>query len=182
MQTETLPLTHLLRAGGRNAIINLKVEGEKQTRPVMARVIQRDPLSGKILHVDFYQVSLKEKMRADVPVVLVGVAPAVDTFGGTLLQGVDTISVEALPTDIPSNVEVDVSALDQLESSVHVRDLAFPESVQVLTDPDVVLAKVAPPRLVAAEEEAVEAAPEEAIAEAEGAPAAAAEEEAPSEE
>jgi large subunit ribosomal protein L25 len=138
----------------------------------MVRDVARNPLDGNILHVDFYQVNMTEKMKADVPVILTGTSEAVMTYGGVLLQMVDVIHVEALPSDLPSEFTVDVSAITQLEQAIHVRDLSLEtEKVTILSDPDIVLARVAAPRLAAEEEEAAAAAPEEG-AEGEAAPAA----------
>ena len=157
VQVNTVDLQHLLRSAGRNAIITLKVEGEDATRAVMVREIARNPLDGKMLHVDFYQVNMAEKMRADVPIVLTGTSDAVVTYGGVLMQMVDVIHVEALPADIPSEYTVDVGQLSQLEQAVHVRDLHIEGGkVTILSDMDVVVARVASPRL-AVEEETVAA-------------------------
>ena len=173
VQADTVELTHLLRAMGRNAIIRLKVEGEPAARAVMVRHIARNPLDGKMLHVDFYQVNMSEKMRADVPVVLTGTSDAVTTYGGVLMQMVDVIHVEALPGDIPSEYTVDVAQLTQLDQAVHVRDLHIEGgTVTILSDLDVVVARVASPRLATEETvtaEAVEGVPGEAPAD--GAPA-----------
>lgn len=173
VQADTVELTHLLRAMGRNAIITLKIEGESAVRAVMVRDIARNPLNGKMLHVDFYQVNMSEKMRADVPVVLTGTSDAVITYGGVLMQMVDVIHVEALPSDIPSEYTVDVAQLTQLDQAVHVRDLHIEGgTVTILSDLDVVVARVASPRLATEETataEAVEGAPGEVPAE--GAPA-----------
>lgn len=175
VQADTVELTHLLRAAGRNAIIDLKVEGEAAPRTVVVRNVERNPVTSQILHIDFFQVSMTEKMKAEVRVVLTGTSPAVADLQGVLLQMIETVSVEALPGDIPSEFEVDVSVLAQLESSIHVRDLHADESkVTITTDPDVVLARVAAPRLAAAEEEEAAAAAEGAEAPAEGAEAPAA--------
>jgi large subunit ribosomal protein L25 len=170
VQVETVALTHLLRSAGRNVILDLRIEGEDSPRPVMLRDVQRDPVTSRLLHVDFYQVSLTQKMRSEVPLILVGDAPAVAELGGILLQSLDNIMVEALPGDIPVHVEVDVSGLSRFDDAVHVRELPIdPTKVHVMTDAEIVVAKVAAPRLAAAEEA------EEAAA-AEAAPAAAAEE------
>jgi large subunit ribosomal protein L25 len=171
VEVDTATLAHTLKTLERNAILSLRIEGEKAARPVIVREVQRDILNDKILHVDFYQVSLAEKMKADVPLILVGKAPAVDELGGILLQGLDSIAVEALPADIPPHVEVDISSLTTFDSSVHVRDLVIDPKVHILTEGDSVITSVAPPRKVA---EAA-AAEEEAAAEAE-------KEEAPTEE
>jgi large subunit ribosomal protein L25 len=171
VQASTVDLTHLLRASSRNAIINLSVEGEATPRTVVVRDLDRDPVTGRLLHVDFYQVSMTEKMRAEVQVVLTGSSEAVATYGGILLQTLETIAVEALPGDIPERFEADVTVLTELEQGIHVRDLRIDETkITVHTDPDVVVARVASPRL-AAEEEAAPAAEEGAPAEGAPAPA-----------
>jgi large subunit ribosomal protein L25 len=172
VEVDTMTLAHTLKRLERNAILSLRIEGEKAARPVIVRQVQRDILNDKILHVDFYQVSLAEKMKADVPFILVGKAPAVEDLGGILLQGLDSIAVEALPADIPPHIEVDISSLATFYSSVHVRDLVIDPKVHVLTEGDSVITSVSPPRKVveaavaeeeaAAEEEKGEAATEEA--------------------
>jgi large subunit ribosomal protein L25 len=136
-----------LKAIVANEVIDLKLDGERAARPVVIHHVHRHPLGRGILHADFYQVSLREKMRADVPVVLIGTSDAVETYNGTLLQETETIHIEALPLDLPATVELDVSALTELDTALHVRDLTFPDTVTVLSDPDVVIARVASPRV-----------------------------------
>ena len=166
VEANTVDLTHTLRGMSRNAILDLKVEGEEAPRTVVVRSVSRNPVTSQILHVDFYQIKMTEKMRAEVPVVLVGTSEAVTTFGGVLLQTLENIAVEALPADIPEQFEVDVSRITELEQSLHVRDLHIDQSKLTLqTDEDVVVARVAAPRLAA---EAEEAAPAEGEAAAEG--------------
>ena len=160
-----------LRSAARNEVIDLKVSGERASRPVVIHHLQRHPLTDRLLHADFYQVSLREKMRADVPLVIVGHSDAVSTFSGILLPGIEALHVEALPLDIPGHIEADISSLTELESAVHVRDLIVPPELTVLTDPDVVVAQVASPRVVTEEE--VEAPEEETVAAGEAAEAAA---------
>ncbi|MCJ7491260.1 MAG: 50S ribosomal protein L25 [Dehalococcoidia bacterium] len=160
VEVDTVTLAHTLKTLERNAILSLRIEGEKAVRPVIVREVRRDILNDKILHVDFYQVSLAEKMKADVPFILVGKAPAVEDLGGILLQGLDSIAVEALPADIPPHIEIDISSLTTFDSSVHVRDLVIDPKVHVLTEGDSVITSVAPPRKVAeavVEEEAAAA-------------------------
>ena len=157
-------LVHVMRTAGRNEIVYLRLDGE-EPRPTFLRQVQRNPVTDAILHVDFYQISLKEKVRMEVPVSLVGTAPAEQTHGGTLLHSLDRISVEGLPTDIPSVIEVDVSGLEEIDAAIHVGELNVPEGITVLTDAEQVVAKIAPPQVErAAEEVAEEAAAEEAAA------------------
>lgn len=159
-------LVRVVRTAGRNEIIYLRLDGE-EPRPTFVRQIQRNPVTDAILHVDFYQISLVEKVRIEVPLALVGTAPAEQTYGGTLLHSLDSITVEGLPTDIPSVIEVEVSGLEEIDAAIHVGELSVPDQVTVLSDPEVVVAKIAPPHVekeveeeVVAEEVA-EAAPEE---------------------
>jgi large subunit ribosomal protein L25 len=121
----------------------------------VVRQVARNPLDGKLLHIDFYQVNMSEKMRADVPVVLTGTSDAVTTYGGVLMQMVDVIHVEALPGDIPSEFTVDVSQITQLDQAIHVRELHIDSArLTVHSDPDIVVARVASPRLAVEEEAA----------------------------
>jgi large subunit ribosomal protein L25 len=171
VQADTTTLLRLFKGASRNQIINLQVEGESSPRTVVVREVARDPVTHTVLHVDFFQVSLTEKMTANVQVVLTGTSDAVETYQGILLQMLESIEVEALPADIPTEFVVDVTVLTQLEQSIHVRDLHIDETkVTVNTDPDVVVARVAAPRLAAEEEEAAPAEGEAAEGE-EGAPA-----------
>lgn len=171
LQAATPAIATLLRTAGANAIINLKINGDADARPVMLRGVQRHPVTDELIHVDFFQISLTERIRADVPLNLSGEAPGVHVFGGVLLQSLDHITIEALPTEIPPQIVVDVTGLETLEATIHVRELPIPEGVTLLTDPDHVVAKVGAPRV--AEEEAAAAAPEEVAAEAAPAEAAA---------
>ena len=158
-------LVRVVRTAGRNEIIYLRLDGE-EPRPTFVRQIQRNPVTDAILHVDFYQISLAEKVRMDVPVALVGTAPAEQTYGGTLLHSLDSIAVEGLPTDIPSVIEVDVSGLEEIDAAIHVAELSVTGQVTVLTDPEMVVAKIAPPHVEKEVEEEVEE--EEEVVEEEG--------------
>ncbi len=166
-------LVSVIRTAGRNEIVYLRLDGE-EPRPTFVRQIQRNPVTDAILHVDFYQISLMEKVRMEVPLALVGTAPAEQAYGGTLLHSLDSITVEGLPTDIPSVIEVDVSGLAEIDAAIHVGELSVPEQVAVLSDPEVVVAKIAPPHV----EKGVE---EEVVEEGEAAEEVAKEEAAPEE-
>ena len=158
-------LVHVMRTAGRNEIVYLRLDGD-EPRPTFLRQVQRNPVTDAILHADFYQISLMEKVRMEVPVSLIGTAPAEQTHGGTLLHSLDSISVEGLPTDIPSVIEVDVSGLEEIDAAIHVAELSVPEGIAVLTDPEQVVAKIAPPHVEKVEEEV-----EEEVAEGEEGPA-----------
>ncbi len=139
-------LAHLLHSAGRNEIVYLRLDSE-EARPTFLRQIQRNPVTDAILHVDFYQISLKEKVRMEVRLVLVGTAPAEQKYGGTLLHSLDRIAVEGLPTEIPSVIEVDVSGLEEIDATIYVHELSVPGEITVLSDREQVVAKVAPPQV-----------------------------------
>ena len=168
VQVPTEELRHALKKLVRNEIIYLRLDGE-EARPTFVKYVQHNPVTDAVLHVDFLQISLKEKVRLDVPLHIVGLAPAIDRFGGILVQALDHLAVEALPTAVPSAFEVDVSGLEAIDQSLHVSDLPVPDGVSVLTDPELVVVKVAAPaveKATAAEEAAAEAAAEAATGEA----------------
>ncbi len=143
-----------------NEVIDLKIAGEKDTRPVVVQKVQRHPLTSKVLHAEFYQVSLRTKMHADVPLIIIGKSEGVDTFNGVLVKALETVQVEALPLDLPSHIDVDITPLAHLEDTLHVGDLIVPDGVTLLTDPEVVIAKVASPRVALEIGEEAEAMPE----------------------
>jgi large subunit ribosomal protein L25 len=168
VQIDAEQLEATLKQAVANEVIDLKVAGESATRPIVIHNIQRHPLTSKVLHLDLYQVSLREKMRADVPIVLTGRSEAVETYNGVLLTGIEALHIEALPLDIPSSIEIDISPMVELEAALHVRDLQVPSNVTVLTDADVVVARVASPRVSVEEEEGAAPAAAAGVAEEEG--------------
>lgn len=167
----------LLSEHGLNSLIELAVEGESGERPVIVRQVQRHPLSREVLHLDFYQVDLARTIQANVPVTLVGEAPAVQTYQGVLITGLDHVLVEALPAEMPSHFELSVDSLKELESQVTVADLAVEAGVRIMSEPEIMLARIARPRVSAEDEgegellEGEEGAPEEGAEGAEGAAA-----------
>ncbi len=170
----------MLTAHGTNTLIRVQVAGEAESRPVTVRAVKRHPASGALEHLDFYQVDLARTMRATVPVTVIGEAPAVSAYGGILLQGIASVQVEALPSDIPTHLEVSVDGLEELDDQVTVADLVVPGAVTIHAASGLMLARVTRPRLIVEEEEEVpegeEALPEgeegeepdEAATEAEG--------------
>ncbi len=154
---------------GETGLVELSVDGS--VRPVLIHTVQKNPVNRQVLHVEFHQVDLKEKVHANVPVEFVGEAPAVVKKVGVLLTILDEIEVEALPTDLPENLAVDVSNLTDVDQEVKVSDLRVPSGVTVLTAQDQSVVRVGP--LISKEAEA-QAAAEAAAAAAKAAEAAAA--------
>lgn len=152
VQVPSEELRLLLKRISRNEIIYVAVDGEE--RPTFIRDIQRNPVTDQILHVDFLQISLTEKVRMEVPLHFKGQSSAVDTLGGILTHTTNHVLVEALPTSVPQSIEVDVSVLTEVGQALHVSDIAPPEGVLIVTDEEVTIVRVDLPAAERAEEEA----------------------------
>jgi len=161
LQCDTAKLQQVLAEAGKTKLINFKIDGEKKARSVIVREVEIELPRRGLVHVDFYQVRKAEEMKVEVPVVLVGEAPALKLRDNTLLQELDTLSVECLPANIPASVELDISSLTESEQVLRVKDIELEKGVTVLNDPEVVVAKISARRVEEVVEEAVEA-PEEA--------------------
>jgi len=146
-------LTLVLQQAGSTALIYLSVGDTPEPRVVLAREIQRDILTGRAMHVDFYEVRLTETVRTMPRLEFVGESPAAKSGLGVLIHGMTSVEVECLPTELISFIEVDVSVLETLDDNIFVSDLPVPDSVTIITDPDEVVASVVPVRVVEVEEE-----------------------------
>jgi large subunit ribosomal protein L25 len=153
---------------GANVIINLQISGQDKKgssknandKTVMIKEIQRDPVHGNVLHIDFNEISLTETLEVKVKVEPKGEAIGVKE-GGTLERVMWEIEVECLPTQIPEKIEVDITNL-KINDDVFVKDIVVPEGVKVLQDPELIVMSVKPPFVEKVEEVPVEgAAPEE---------------------
>lgn len=171
----------LASAGGTN-LISLRIGDAGKPKMALAREVQRDAITSELYHVDFYQVVMTEKVKAEVNLILTGQPRPVQQKEAMLLPGTDSVEVECLPGDLIHSIEVDLSTLAEIDDAIYVRDLQVPDNITILTDGDELVAKVQRLRLVAAEEEVeeevVEMAPEEVEVIAKGKEAEEAEEEA----
>src|SRR5262249_13672712 len=161
----------LVRAGGRTGILDLTSTSGHEPVKALLREVQVHPVSREYVHVDLQRVSMTEKIRLHVPIVLVGKPEGVKTQGGILEHGLRSVEVECLPTAIPEQIEIDVSALT-LGHSLHVSDLKVP-GVVILAHAETAIATVSIPAAERTAEEVAAAATPEAAAAA-GAPGAAA--------
>ncbi len=170
----------LYRRAGRSHLLQLKVSGERRTRPVLIKELQVNPRNSAAVHVDFFQVNLTEKITVQVPVTLTGESPAVKLNVGELLTLMHSLEISSLPNAIPGQIEIDISGLEEVDQAVRLADLTLPEGAEFAGSPDLdeVVVKIAQPR-VQVEEEAPAAAAEGG-AEAAEQPAQAAEESEPS--
>jgi len=134
------------RKAGMTGVIDLDT-GDRQTVPVLVQEVQRDPVSNRVLHVSFHTVDLTKPTTASVPLQFIGEAPAVKNKGGVLVPHLNHVEVEALPDDIPDHIEVDLSALAEINDAVHVQQLALPQGVKVRSHADELVVRVEPPRV-----------------------------------
>lgn len=174
VQLDALAFEGLRRTHHATGIIALQLPGSKRTQTALIRHVQHDPRSGRVLHIDFFRVSMRDRIAAKVPLHFVGTAPGVKVEGGTMLHLSDVLEVECAAGDIVEAIEVDVSPLEHIDDILHAKDVPLPPNYTLVTDPEEPVVKIAPPRVekieevAPAEEAAAPAAPEAA---AESAPA-----------
>jgi len=140
----------IFNEAGESTIIKLKIEGEKSDKNVLIHEIAKDPVKGKFIHVDFYHVRMDKPIKAEVPLVFEGEAPAVKVLEGVLVKNVTEIEIEALPKDLPHEIKVDISILDSFDKHIRAKDLILPSGVKIFINPEEMIVSVMPPR---AEEE-----------------------------
>lgn len=185
LQCDTVELKKVLAQAGTTGIIGLKLDKAKKARNVMVREVQKEPRTGELLHVDFYQIRMEEKLKVDVPIVLVGEAPALKLKENFLAHELTNLSIECLPDEVPNRIEVDVSILEEAEQSIHVQDIVLSDSIAVQNHPEQLVAKISTrfiEKEIEAEEAEAELEAEEAEALAEEAAAEGPAEETPAEE
>lgn len=156
LQCNTDRLQWVLAEAGKTRLLSLKLDSEKRPRAAVVREVQAEPRTGELFHVDFYQVEMAEQVKIEVPIVVVGEAPVLKSKENTLVQELDTLTVECLPAKIPPSIEVDVSAIAEADEVVRVKDIELDEEVTVLSDPELVLVRVSSRPIEKLEEVAVE--------------------------
>jgi large subunit ribosomal protein L25 len=152
IQVDAHDLRSILRSSGRNQLIDLMIDSQR-ARPVFIRQTEINAKRHELLHIEFYQANLTEKMVSRVPIHLIGESQAVKD-GGILLTVLDHVDVESLPDNVPGGgVDVNLETLQEINAAIHASDLSLPEGVTLVTPPDEMIVKVNP----AVTEEAVEA-------------------------
>ena len=142
LQCDTDALQQLIAQAGRTRLISLKIDDEKNRRSVFVREIQRDAVTRQLLHVDFYQVKKGEKIAVDVPIVFAGEAPALKGKGRMLAHGITSLSLECLPGNVPPQIEVDLSPLEELDQAIYVKDIILDPDIAVRADPEQLIVKI----------------------------------------
>lgn len=134
--------TRVLEEAGETTIIQLAVEGDSEKVPVMIYDVTKDPMTDKVIHADFFRVNLKEEITASVPLEFVGESPLIKNEGGILVKSLQEVEIKALPAEMPHEIEVDTSVLKSFDDKIHVKDLSLPDKVEIMEDPETVVALV----------------------------------------
>lgn len=152
------------KEAGESTIMHLKLDN--QVRNALIHDVQRDPITGKFVHIDFYQIRTDEKITVSVPLIFIGESSAIKDGGGVLVRNIYEVEVRAFPQDLPREIKVDISPIKTFEDHIYVKDLSISSNLKVLAEQDEIIASVVPPR---AEEElaALEERPEEKVEEIE---------------
>ena len=153
--------TKILNETSTSTLITLKVG--KEDHRVLLRDIQYDVIRRIPIHVDFLRVEMDIAIRTSVPIDFVGEAPGVKEHGGVLVTGLDELEIEALPADLPDKVTVDLEVLKEIDSMITVADVFVGKGVEVLTEPDEVIAHLVYQEIEEIEEEEIEAVVEASV-------------------
>jgi large subunit ribosomal protein L25 len=138
---------------GESSLISLEVassDSSKETKKFLVLIhrTKRDPLTGNLIHVDFYQPILTEEIEVSVPLLFEGEAPAVKDLGGTLIKGIQEVAIKALPQNLPHEIKVSINGLKTIEDEILIKDLQLPENVKIQRNLEEVVATVALPEKI----------------------------------
>jgi large subunit ribosomal protein L25 len=142
LQIDGRVLNRVLTRAGQSRLITLNVEGRPEPLMALARDVQREPITGNLYHLDLFAVSMTERIRLDVRIVLVGESPAVQRGEGVLVHALNTVQIECLPGDLIDSIRLDISGLDKVDAHYSVKDLSVSAGVQILADPDETVVRV----------------------------------------
>ena len=168
LQCQSQKLIQVLAVAGGNTAIEVSIQGESGSQLAFAREIQWEPMRDTILHVDFLLADINRPVTAQVPIILTGESPGARSVGGSIVHQLRQLEVQALPLEMPGQVEVDLGVLIEAEAVIRVSDLDLPSNVTLLTDSEELVVRIELPRAEVEEMVAVEEAEE---AEAETQPA-----------
>ncbi|MCX6013034.1 MAG: 50S ribosomal protein L25 [Chloroflexi bacterium] len=142
LQCDALKLQQILNKAGRTRLVNLKVGKARKVKKVIVREVQRDPVKAGILHVDFYEVGMTDKLKVEIPILFSGDSPALKIKGTMLMREMSSIIVECLPDDIPENIHVDLSVLTEIGKVITVKDIVPGKGITIVTESNHEVARV----------------------------------------
>jgi len=138
------------KEAGESSLVSLEVKEDKKKdkKLVLIHEVQKDPLTEKPTHVDFYQPRLEEEIEAKVPLIFEGEALAQKDLGGTLVKNITEVEVKAKPQNLPKEIRVNIGSLKTFEDKILIKDLKLPEGVKILKDQKEIITLVTPPEKV----------------------------------
>ena len=147
LQCESRTLIRALAQAGGSTAISITVDGDEHL--AFVREVQWDPVRGALFHVDFLRAEASQPVSAEVSLVLVGDSPGAREVNGTVVQQLRSLTIEALPLDMPQDLSVDLSSLTQPDGIIRAGDVPLPDNNTLLTDPENVVARIEAPTAVA---------------------------------
>ncbi|MDD4873855.1 MAG: 50S ribosomal protein L25 [Dehalococcoidales bacterium] len=142
LECDSAELKKVISMGGTTRIIQIDIEKEKQPRSVFIHEIQRNPISGQILHVDFYQVDKKVKMTAEIPIIFTGESMTSKSKGYIIEHLLTHLEIETFPDKMPPHVEIDISRLKEVGDTIHVKDINLGPDISITSDPYQMIVKI----------------------------------------
>ena len=136
----------ILKHGGSSSLFDVQWEGESNGVKAILHDLQKDPVSGRPVHVDLYQVRMDKVLHTEIPLHFTGISPAVKDLGGTLVKQITELEIECLPGDLIQSVEVSIETLKTFEDHIKVKDLKLPSSIKTKLDPETIVLSVFAPR------------------------------------
>lgn len=145
VSVEEIPFNKVLKVAGESTLVDLALEGKDEVK-VLIQDVQRHAVREDVVHVDFYQVDMNEKIQANIPLEFVGEAPAVESLGGLMVKTIDTLAVRCLPGALVHEIKVDVSGLKTFEDSIRIKDIQLPEGMEISLEPEASVVSIEEPK------------------------------------
>ena len=147
LQCDTATVSKVVLQAGTNIPVTVTVPGNSEENVCFVREVQYHPVTDRLIHVDFMKVDVTRTVRAEVPIIISGLSPAVRNMGGTLLQPLQSVTVEALPMNIPPMFSLNSDLLIDFDTNFYVSDLEAPDNISIINDEEDLVAGVVAPRI-----------------------------------
>lgn len=135
----------IYQMAGESSLFDLIIDNQPPIK-VLIQDIQKDNISDKVLHIDFYQVNMDKKVTTEIELIFSGIAPAVKELNGVLMKNHDSIKVRCLPKDLVKELNIDISSLKTFSDYIYAKDLKLSPGLELLTEAKAIIAQVTPPR------------------------------------
>jgi large subunit ribosomal protein L25 len=135
----------IFTSSGESNLIELDLEGKKIN--VLIKEVQKNPIKDQFIHVDLYQVNMKDRIHTEIPLHFIGESRAIKELGGILIKEINEIKVECLPGDLVDHIDVDISVLETMNDVIKISNLNIPKNIEILLDPDTIVTMVSEPKV-----------------------------------